>query len=281
LVASPVRDSPAESPASPILTVSHIKMSYRVGAATVDAVDDVSFNINAREKVMVIGPSGCGKSTVLKAVAGFLQPEAGEIQFDGRRDLTPAPDRAVVFQEFDQLFPWRTVLDNVAYALRVTGTKGVEAKEQAQSYIDLMGLQAAAHRFPHQLSGGMKQRVAIARAIALQPKLLLMDEPFGSLDAITRTRLQQELNKIVARTHIAVMFVTHSIQEALVVGDRVVVFSAPPSHVRDVIDIRHLEGPEDPQYVVVQRHLEALLGATPPPSHQEGAVMSRVRSAGD
>jgi NitT/TauT family transport system ATP-binding protein len=187
----------------------------------------------------------------------------------------------VVFQEFDQLFPWRTVLDNVAYALRATGTKSVEAKEQAQSYIDLMGLQAAAHRYPHQLSGGMKQRVAIARAIALQPKLLLMDEPFGSLDAITRTRLQQELNKIVARTHIAVMFVTHSIQEALVVGDRIVVFSAPPSHVRDVIDIRHLAGPEDPQYVVVQRHLEALLGATPPPTHQEGAVMSRVRSAGD
>jgi len=280
LVANPVRDSP-ESSAPPILTVSNIKMSYRVGAVTVDAVDDVSFDIDAREKVMVIGPSGCGKSTVLKAVAGFLQPVAGEIQFDGRQDLTPAPDRAVVFQEFDQLFPWRTVLDNVAYALRATGTKGLEAKEQAQSYVDLMGLQAAAHRYPHQLSGGMKQRVAIARAIALQPKLLLMDEPFGSLDAITRTRLQQELNKIVARAHIAVMFVTHSIQEALVVGDRIVVFSEPPSHVRDVIDIRHLSGPGDPQYVVVQRHLETLLGATPPPSHQEGTVMSCVRSAGD
>ena len=281
LVANPVGDSRAAALAPPILTVRNVKMSYRVGAATVDAVDDVSFDINAREKVMVIGPSGCGKSTVLKAVAGFLQPVAGEIHFDGRRDLTPAPDRAVVFQEFDQLFPWRTVLDNVAYALRATGTKAAQAKEQAQSYIDLMGLQEAAHRYPHQLSGGMKQRVAIARAIALQPKLLLMDEPFGSLDAITRTRLQQELNKIVARTHIAVMFVTHSIQEALVVGDRIVVFSAPPSHVREVIDIRHLSGPEDPEYVVTQRHLETLLGAAPAPSHQEGAVMSRVRSAGD
>lgn len=251
-----------------LLTAEHLKLGYVVDGQLQVAVGDVSFEMWPNEKLMLIGPSGCGKSTLLKTVAGFMEPVEGRISVAGRDSLEPGPDRAVVFQEFDQLFPWRTVRDNVAYPLRVVGRDKKEAWATAGRYLEMMNLTQAAERFPHQLSGGMKQRVAIARAMALDPLMLLMDEPFGALDALTRSKLQGELNLIAEQTQVTTMFVTHSIQEAVVLGDRIVVLGAPPSQVEEIVDVRGLsKDPEAEEFVEVQQHLRALLG-----DEQEGGA---------
>lgn len=244
---------------APLLSVEHVQIGYPVDGRINLAVGDVSFDVRPGEKVILLGPSGCGKSTLLKAIAGFLAPQGGVIQVSGRRDLTPGPDRAVVFQEFDQLFPWRTVLDNVSYPLRRNGRGRAEAEATARRFVELMGLSPAADRYPHQLSGGMKQRVAIARAMALEPLVLLMDEPFGALDAQTRSRLQQELQGIARETGVTILFVTHSIQEAIFLGDRVVVLSHPPSTVKEIVDVRGIDDPDGPEFVAAQHRLRALL----------------------
>jgi NitT/TauT family transport system ATP-binding protein len=244
----------------PLLKVDGVAIGYLVEGDFNLAVGDVSFQIQPGEKIILLGPSGCGKSTLLKAVAGFVQTAAGSISIDGRADLEPGPDRAVVFQEFDQLFPWRTVLENVAYPLRTNGRGKDEAAERARHYLEMTSLAHAADRFPHQLSGGMKQRVAIARALALEPLMLLMDEPFGSLDAQTRSRLQRELNEIAERTGVTVLFVTHSIQEAMVLGHRIVVLGQPPSTVQEIVDVRGLDL-ESEEFIRVRRHLRELLAA--------------------
>jgi NitT/TauT family transport system ATP-binding protein len=221
----------------PLLSMEAVRIGWGSHDEANLAVEDVSFEVWAGEKVMLLGPSGCGKSTLLKAIAGFIRPDGGVISFAGREDLHPGPDRAVVFQESDQLFPWRTVMDNVAYPLRVMGWGRDESEEKAGWYLKMTGLEDAAHHFPHQLSGGMKQRTAIARALALDPLVLLMDEPFARLDAQTRNRLHGELNEMVLRTHMTVIFVTRSLQEALILGDRVVVLGRAPARVKDVVDV--------------------------------------------
>ncbi len=254
-------DTPAAAPrtSGALLRVDNVRLGYWVADGLSIAVDDVSFEVGRREKIILIGPSGCGKSTLLKAIAGFIAPLAGTISVAGRSSLAPGPDRAVVFQEFDQLFPWRTVLDNVAYPLRVNGRKRMAATAAAREHLELMRLSHAADRYPHQLSGGMKQRVAIARALALDPTILLMDEPFGSLDAITRQRLQVELNRIVEQTHVTLLFVTHSIEEALILGDRVVVMGNAPSRVLEIVDVRNLGAPDTPEYGAMRGKLRDLL----------------------
>jgi NitT/TauT family transport system ATP-binding protein len=255
-----LRGSPPEVAASGhVLQVEHVRLGYWTPRGFDVAVADVSFEVHVGERIIVIGPSGCGKSTLLKAVAGFVEPVAGAIRVAGRTSLTPGPDRAVVFQEFDQLFPWRTVLGNVAYPLRVNGRSRREAAKAAREYLELTRLGHAGDRYPHQLSGGMKQRVAIARALALEPSLLLMDEPFGSLDAITRQRLQTELMRIVEQTRVTLLFVTHSIEEALVLGDRIVVLSEGPSRVIETVDVRDLGGPETVDYSQMRGKLRELL----------------------
>jgi NitT/TauT family transport system ATP-binding protein len=253
------RDASPGDTGNALVRIDHVRLGYWVGDRFHTAVGDASFDVATREKMIVIGPSGCGKSTLLKAIAGFIAPVGGTIAVAGRKTLEPGPDRAVVFQEFDQLFPWRTVLDNVAYPLRVNGRSRKSAAEAAHGYLELTHLTRAADRYPHQLSGGMKQRVAIARALALEPTLLLMDEPFGSLDAITRQRLQAELNRIVEQTDVTLMFVTHSIEEALVLGDRVVVLGNAPSTVLEVVDVRALGGPETVEYSAMRGKLRGLL----------------------
>ena len=254
-----VRGAPPQGAGGPVLSVDHVRLGYWRPRGFHLAVEEASFEIASRERVIVIGQSGSGKSTLLKAVAGFLPPAGGTITVAGRRTLAPGPDRAVVFQEFDQLFPWRTVLENVAYPLRVNGRRRRDAAARARGYIELTGLAAAVDAYPHELSGGMKQRVAIARALALEPVMLLMDEPFGSLDAITRARLQRELHGILEGTQTTLFFVTHSIDEALVLGDRIVVLHGSPSTVRTIVDTRDVGPPDSPAYAGMRIQLRELL----------------------
>ncbi|WP_420824208.1 ABC transporter ATP-binding protein [Variovorax gossypii] len=222
---------------APLLQVDNVSLEYRTPERVVRATHRVSFDVHAADRFVLLGPSGCGKSTLLKAVAGFIPPVEGEIRLDGRRVAQPGPDRIVVFQEFDQLPPWKTVKQNVMFPLLASRTLGrKEAAERALHYLDKVGLSKFADVHPHQLSGGMKQRVAIARALAMQPRVLLMDEPFAALDALTRRRMQQELLELWDEVRFTLLFVTHSIEEALVVGNRIALLSPHPGRMRAEIN---------------------------------------------
>lgn len=222
---------------APLLQVDSVSLEYRTPERVVRATHRVSFDVHAADRFVLLGPSGCGKSTLLKAVAGFIPPVEGEIRLDGRRVAQPGPDRIVVFQEFDQLPPWKTVKQNVMFPLLASRTLGrKEAAERALHYLDKVGLSKFADVHPHQLSGGMKQRVAIARALAMQPRVLLMDEPFAALDALTRRRMQQELLELWDEVRFTLLFVTHSIEEALVVGNRIALLSPHPGRMRAEIN---------------------------------------------
>ncbi|NBF12314.1 ABC transporter ATP-binding protein [Pseudomonas sp. Fl4BN1] len=219
--------------AEALLAVDQVSLEYRTPQRVVRATHQVSFEIDPADRFVLLGPSGCGKSTLLKAVAGFIQPCEGEIRLQGRRVSQPGPDRIVVFQEFDQLPPWKTVKQNVMFPLLASKTLGRrEAQERALEYLDKVGLAAFADAYPHTLSGGMKARVAIARALAMQPKILLMDEPFAALDALTRRKMQEELLLLWEEVRFTLLFVTHSIEEALVVGNRILLLSPHPGRVR-------------------------------------------------
>src|ERR1700712_875193 len=225
------RTAPATS--AKLLTVDNVSLEYRTRERIVRATHPMSFDVYGGDRFVLLGPSGCGKSTLLKAVAGFIEPTAGTIQIDGKRVNGPGADRIVVFQEFDQLPPWKTVLQNVAFPLRVAKKLGrAEARERALHFLDKVGLAAFADAYPHTLSGGMKQRVAIARALAMQPRVLLMDEPFAALDALTRRKMQEELLLLWEEVRFTLLFVTHSIEEALVVGNRILLLTPHPGRVR-------------------------------------------------
>ena len=216
-----------------LLAVEHVNLEYRTRERIVRATHDVSFDVYGGDRFVLLGPSGCGKSTLLKAVAGFIQPTSGSISLEGVAVRGPGADRIVVFQEFDQLPPWKTVLQNVAFPLQVAKKLSrAEAKERALHYLDKVGLASFANAYPHTLSGGMKQRVAIARALAMQPRVLLMDEPFAALDALTRRKMQEELLRLWEEVNFTLLFVTHSIEEALVVGNRILLLSPHPGRVR-------------------------------------------------
>ncbi|MFW0758665.1 ABC transporter ATP-binding protein [Pseudomonas sp. H11T01] len=219
--------------ASALLSVDNVSLEYRTPQRVVRATHQVSFEIDPADRFVLLGPSGCGKSTLLKAVAGFIQPCEGQIRLQGQTVSAPGPDRIVVFQEFDQLPPWKTVKQNVMFPLLASKTlKRREAEERALHYLDKVGLAAFADAYPHTLSGGMKARVAIARALAMQPKILLMDEPFAALDALTRRKMQEELLLLWEEVRFTLLFVTHSIEEALVVGNRILLLSPHPGRVR-------------------------------------------------
>jgi NitT/TauT family transport system ATP-binding protein len=250
-----------QSPAAPMVDVVGLSLGYMTPAGMSVAVRDVSFSVRRGETAILLGPSGCGKSTILKSVAGFIRPLQGTVTVADRKVVKPGPDRAVVFQEFDQLFPWRTVLDNVAYPLRATGkATRAEAQDRADHWLGIMRLEAAARKFPHQLSGGMKQRVAIARALALEPAVLLMDEPFGALDPQTRLRLQLEVIEVVKRTGATVLFVTHSIAEATLVGHDIIILHGTPSSVASIVDARSVSDPTSQQALGVGREVARLMG---------------------
>jgi NitT/TauT family transport system ATP-binding protein len=244
-----------------LLSVRDVTISYPTERGTFTAVEDVSFSVAERERFVLLGPSGCGKSTLLKSVAGFLPVASGVLELGGERIARPGPDRVVVFQEFDQLLPWKTVLGNVVYPLRVArGLGEAEARARARRFIAMVGLDRFAESYPHQLSGGMKQRVAIARALALDPRMLLMDEPFASLDALTRRKMQEELLAIWEATHKTLLFVTHSIEEAVLLGDRILVLSPGPGRVRRVVENRAAGARDTDAAHRVQQEVREVLG---------------------
>jgi len=208
------------------LTIGHLQKTYFDPFADrqVTAIRDISLSVDAGDFVSVVGPSGCGKTTLLNMIAGFLAPTSGEIRVDGRAVNGPGPDRGVVFQSF-ALFPWRTVLDNVAFGPKMRGVPKARRHEIAREYLALAGLGHAADRYPNELSGGMQQRVGVVRALANEPDVLLMDEPFASVDAQTRMTLQEELTRIWAQRRSTVLFITHDVNEAVFLANRVIVLS--------------------------------------------------------
>jgi len=219
-----------------LLSVRDVSLQYHTEDRVVTAVHKLSFDVFESERFVLLGPSGCGKSTLLKAVGGFIEPADGEMTLAGTTITKPGPDRAFVFQEFDQLLPWKNVHDNITFPLLTAGMDKHEASGRAALYIDKVGLTGFDDNYPHTLSGGMKQRVAIARAMAMEPEILLMDEPFAALDALTRDRMQEELLLLCSETRSTVLFVTHSIAEAIRIGTRILLLSAHPGQARAEIN---------------------------------------------
>jgi NitT/TauT family transport system ATP-binding protein len=217
----------------PLLIVDGVTLQYRTDRHIVTATYRLSFEVYRSDRFVLLGPSGCGKSTLLKGLAGFFAPVEGSITLNSKKVKGPGPDRMVVFQEFDQLLPWKTVLQNIMFPMTVQKKwSRAEVRERALHYIDKVNLSRFRDLHPHMLSGGMKQRVAIARAMSMEPDVLLMDEPFAALDALTRRKMQDELLALWEDTKFTVIFVTHSIDEAIIVGSRILVLSPHPGRVR-------------------------------------------------
>ena len=232
-----------------VLSVQGVTCQYKTREALVTATHQVSFDVHKADRYVILGPSGCGKSTLLKAVAGFLSPVEGRIRLNGHAIVGPGPDRMMVFQEFDQLLPWKTVYQNVIFPMQKTGRfSTVEAREKAETYIEKVKLTKFRDVFPHTLSGGMKQRVAIARAMAMEPDILLMDEPFAALDALTRRRMQHELLDLWGEIKFTLLLVTHSIEEAVTVGSKLLVLSPHPGEVRaEFVSPEYIDGVQNVQ----------------------------------
>jgi NitT/TauT family transport system ATP-binding protein len=218
------------------LEAAGVRKAYTKNGHALEVVDIDRFAAREGEFITVIGPSGCGKSTFLHIMGGFIPAERGSIQVHGRSVSGPGPDRGMMFQEF-ALFPWKTVAGNVAWGLEAQGVARTDVEDTVRHYLQMMGLWDFRNHFPAELSGGMKQRVALARVLAFDPKVLLMDEPFGALDAQTRELMQEELTRLWERTRKTIVFVTHDIDEAVYLGDRVVVLTARPARIREEVAI--------------------------------------------
>lgn len=228
-----------EARSNPLVSVRGVTLRYRSETTITTATYRVSFDVLHADRFVLLGPSGCGKSTLLKAIGGFLEPTEGQLLLKGKPITEPGPDRAFVFQEFDQLLPWKTVLQNISFALTAgRKLKGRAADDRARHFIEKVGLTKFTDSYPHMLSGGMKQRVAIARAMATEPDVLLMDEPFAALDALTRDRMQSELLKLCDETQFSVVFVTHSIPEAIRIGTRILLLTPHPGQAKAEINCR-------------------------------------------
>ncbi|UTT62813.1 ABC transporter ATP-binding protein [Microcella humidisoli] len=253
----------AENVAAPLIEVRGVTVRYDIArtGTSLMAVEGVNLDIAEGEFVTVLGPSGCGKTTVMNVIAGLVQPTEGTVTVDGRIVTGPGPDRAVVFQDY-ALLPWRSVFDNVRFGLEMQSTlNSGDWRERVQNAIELVGLAGFEQSYPRELSGGMQQRVGLARAIVAEPRILLMDEPLGAVDALTREVMRDEIEKLITATGKTVIFITHSIEEAILLGDRIVVFKSHPGAVLEEITVdlprpRSERGAQsDPRYLELRDHL--------------------------
>jgi NitT/TauT family transport system ATP-binding protein len=242
----------------PYIELRNVSLTYDTPSGRVAGVANVSFGIQPSEFLCIVGPSGCGKSTLLNMIAGFLKPTGGEIRIGGRPVAGSGLDRGIVFQDFAQLFPWRTALGNVAFGLEMKGMPKAEREALARRQLALVKLDRFVDSYPHHLSGGMQQRVAIARALAYNPAVLLMDEPFAALDALTRDEMQRLLAEVWRDTRKTVVYVTHNVAEAVYLADRVVVMTPHPGTVKTEVPIR-LTRPRDPLSLAFIEHQKELL----------------------
>ena len=262
-----------------VLEIDALEKAFESARGPVTALRGVSFDVHRREFICVIGPSGCGKSTLIRMVAGLETPTGGEMRLDGRPIRRPGADRGMVFQNYT-LFPWLTVERNVMFGPRVSGDGSHRPEAEARQWIEMVGLSGFEHHYPNQLSGGQKQRVAIARALANRPRIMLMDEPFGALDAQTRATMQDYLMQIWRNVELTVLFITHDLDEAIYLADRVVVLGRNPGHVKEIIDVpvprpRTPEQVLDPTFLATKHRLEALIH--PPGEAREGAELPIYR----
>jgi NitT/TauT family transport system ATP-binding protein len=263
---SPLRPTLGGRPGAAVRTAVAVRnVSMRFGSAA-PVISGIDFSVAEGEFLCIVGPSGCGKTTLLRMLAGLMQPTEGTVEFFGERVDAPSRERAIVFQDYGKaLLPWRTVSGNVALSLEAAGVPKPERPARIAELLATMALTHAADRYPHQLSGGMQQRVQIARCLALQPRLLLMDEPFGALDAITRQSLQDEVARLALERRTTVVFITHDLEEAIYLGDRVVVLAANPGRIVERIDVgiarprTQLETREDPRFLAHRHRLFGLL----------------------
>ncbi len=245
------------------LKVENLGKTFHSHQGEVVALKDISFKVHHREFLSVIGPSGCGKSTLIRILAGLETLSSGEVKVDGNPVRGPGPDRGMVFQGYT-LFPWLTVKANVMFGLEMTGSAKIYAEQEARQWIQLVGLEKFENAYPHQLSGGMKQRVAIARALANRPKILLMDEPFGALDAQTRAHMQSYLLKIWEAVDVTILFITHDLDEAVYLSDRILVLKAHPGEVQEMIEVpvahpRNRDQFVQPEFLATRKHIEDMI----------------------
>ncbi len=264
--AAPLARRAGEAAAEPAIAFGGVGKRFALsgGDRAVSALEDVSFEVGRDEFTCVVGPSGCGKSTLLKLVAGLVRPDRGTVRALGRDVQRPHPSRGMVFQDH-ALFPWLDVARNVAFGLELAGVPRAEVEARVREFVALTGLSGFERAYPHELSGGMKQRVGIARVLAMHPEVLLMDEPFGSLDAFTRCELQDELQSLRRRAPCATLFVTHDVEEAVYLADRIVVMSRRPGRVKAIVPVL-VERPRrrsDPEFVRVRERVLELYDHSP------------------
>lgn len=268
-----------------ILDVNNLSKIFASANGPVTALEDINFQVHRREFVTVIGPSGCGKSTLIRTLAGLESATSGEVLLEGRPVSQPGPDRGMVFQSYT-LFPWLTVKHNVMFGLRNQGSSRSVAESEAMQWIDLVGLERFADVYPDQLSGGMKQRVAIARALAAKPRILLMDEPFGALDAQTRAKMQAYLLEIWKNIDITILFITHDLDEAIYLADRILVLDAHPGRVNEVIEVpvprpRVVDQFLESEFLAARQRLEELIHPPSEDGEEDKLNMIRLAKVGD
>lgn len=261
-----------------VLEVEGLHKKFNSSQGEVIALKDINFQVHRREFICVIGPSGCGKSTLIRILAGLETASAGQVLLDGKAVTDPGPDRGMVFQGYT-LFPWLTVKKNVMFGLKAQGHSEATAESEAMQWIDLVGLEKFSDAYPDQLSGGMKQRVAIARALANKPRILLMDEPFGALDAQTRLKMQNYLMEIWRNIDITILFITHDLDEAILLADRVLVLKPHPGEVQELIEVpvprpRSIEQLVSPEFLATRKRLDDLIH---PPSDEEDDSVNMVK----
>jgi len=259
--------SSATAAGSQHLSVDDVRLVYPTSRGPLTALEALSFDLGEREFVSVLGPSGCGKSTLLKLITGLIRPSAGKITLAGAEVNGPRPDVGIVFQQ-PTLLPWRNVLDNVLVPIRARGATVSEYRQTALDLLELVGLGAFARHYPHELSGGMQQRVGVARGLVSDPALLLMDEPFAALDAMTRETMMEELQRIWMSTTKAVLFITHSIPEAVFLSDRILVMGPRPGRIIEVLEVdlprpRGIETMANPRFVELANHLRSIFTKLP------------------